>query len=339
MKNYIFVVLLMATTCIFAQENQTNNQKWKGSRPDGHAPIGVMGDHVHSKGEFMFSYRFMYMNMEDLKRGNDDVEVGNALVDYMVTPYKMPMKMHMLGAMHAPTNNLTLMAMIQVVSKEMDHVARMGKLFSTETSGLGDTKISGLYKIFDKNHTLLHADLGVSIPTGSIDEKDITPMSMGNEVVVPYSMQNGSGTFDIKGGFTFLWQIGDFSGGNQLEGIFRTGENDNGYKLGNRYSLNNWFALKANDLLSFSLRFKGEHIGKIDGANPDLNPMMVITADTVNSGGNIIDGSFGVNFYVPNGDLKNLRFGAEISHPLYQDLNGVQLKLKETFTVGVQYSH
>jgi hypothetical protein len=33
-------------------------------RADGHAPIGVMGNHRHKSGEFMVSYRFMYMDME-----------------------------------------------------------------------------------------------------------------------------------------------------------------------------------------------------------------------------------------------------------------------------------
>lgn len=35
--------------------------------------------------------------------------------------------------------------------------------------------------------------------------------------------------------------------------------------------------------------------------------------------------------------LKNLRFGFEFGYPLYQDLNGVQLKNKETLTLGLQY--
>ena len=38
------------------------------SRPDGHAPIGVMGDHIHREGEIMFSYRAMMMNMSGLRK-------------------------------------------------------------------------------------------------------------------------------------------------------------------------------------------------------------------------------------------------------------------------------
>ena len=37
-------------------------------RADGHAPIGVMGDHLHKRGEWMLSYRFMRMNMEGTHR-------------------------------------------------------------------------------------------------------------------------------------------------------------------------------------------------------------------------------------------------------------------------------
>ena len=31
---------------------------------DGRAPIGVMGEHRHKRGEAMLSYRFMHMDME-----------------------------------------------------------------------------------------------------------------------------------------------------------------------------------------------------------------------------------------------------------------------------------
>ena len=33
--------------------------EWTSSRPDGHAPIGVMGEHTHEQGEYMLAYRYM----------------------------------------------------------------------------------------------------------------------------------------------------------------------------------------------------------------------------------------------------------------------------------------
>lgn len=39
------------------------------TRADGHAPIGVMGDHLHKKGSYMLSYRFMRMSMAGNRDG------------------------------------------------------------------------------------------------------------------------------------------------------------------------------------------------------------------------------------------------------------------------------
>ncbi len=346
MKKYIYVILLMATTFVHAQQNN-NTSNWSGSRPDGHAPIEVMGDHTHGKGELMFSYRYMYMSMETLKRGDTNVSFDNALSEYIVTPTRMPMQMHMLGAMYAPSDRLTLMVMVNYISSSMDHITRMGQFFTTESSGLADTKIAGLYKFYDHNKQRLHAQIGISIPTGSIDKKAITPASRNAfnngmrstpDAILPYPMQVGSGTVDGEFALTYLKQWDVMSFGAQTRATVRFGENDREYTLGNRYQLDTWFAIKANQYMSFSTRLRGILIEEINGSNPVLNPMMVITADTNNSGGTLINSGFGINFYTPSGTLKNVRLGIEFGYPLYQDLNGVQLKNKETFTLGIQYS-
>ena len=329
----------MATVALCAQETtDTIIEKWSAGRPDGHSPISIMGDHMHSKGGWMFSYLYMSMNMEDIRQGKDDTSFDNALSNYMVTPTKMPMNMHMLGAMYAPSDRITVMVMFNYLNMKMDHITRMGGSFATETSGFGDIQISGLYKFFNKNKQTMHAQLGFSIPTGSITQSDVIPASAPNKVELPYPMQIGSGTFDTNLGLTYLCQGNLFSYGLQLKGTFRFGKNDRDYSYGNRYSLNNWVAIKAANWLSFSVRVEGLTIEKINGLDPSLNPMMVITADTNNSGGNFINSGIGLNTYIANGTLKNLRLGFEFGYPLYQDLNGIQLKNKETLTLGLQYS-
>lgn len=338
MKIYISAILMMATIAFYAQEINDESQKWSAGRPDGHAPISVMGDHMHGKGEWMVSYRYMYMNMGELKQGSDDASFDDALADYIVTPTSMPMNMHMLGAMFAPSDKITLMAMFNYLSMEMDHITRMGGTFTTESSDFGDIQLAILYKFFNKNQQTLHGQLGFSIPTGSVTESDVTPASTPNETELPYPMQVGSGTFDPNLALTYLGQNESISWGSQIRGVFRFGENDREYRYGNRYSLNNWFAIKANNWLSVSARLEGLIVGEIEGADPNLNPMMVITTDTNNSGGTFINSGVGVNTYISKGAFKNLRFGVEFGYPLYQDLNGIQLKIKETLTFGTQYS-
>ncbi|MBO6658950.1 MAG: hypothetical protein JJ934_18805, partial [Pseudomonadales bacterium] len=63
------------------------------TRPDDHAPIGVMGDHTHHKGEWMLSYRYMLMRMEDNRDGTKRLDESEVLIsgtgDYRVAPTDM----------------------------------------------------------------------------------------------------------------------------------------------------------------------------------------------------------------------------------------------------------
>ncbi len=339
MTKYITAILVMASIALCAQENMDENtEKWSAGRPDGHAPISIMGDHMHGQGEWMFSYRYMYMNMEELKQGSNDVSFDNALEEYIVTPTQMPMNMHMLGTMYAPSDRLTVMAMFHYLGMSMDHITRMGGTFTTKTNGLGDVTLSAMYKLWNKKEQVVHARVGVSLPTGSISEEDVTPASAPNNVELPYPMQIGSGTFDTQLAVTYLFQGPILSYGVQVSGTIRLGENNRNYTLGNRYALNQWVGLKLGDRFSLGATLKGVRVGEIDGADPNLNPMMVITADTNNSGGSILNGGLGFNCYLPTGGLKNLRFGFEFGYPLYQDLTGFQLKNQETLTIGLQYA-
>ena len=99
---------------------------------DSHAPIGVMGDHMHDAGEWMVSYRYMNMEMEGNRNGTDRVS-PEAIVsgsanpfappaNLRVVPTEMTMEMHMLGAMYAPSDDVTLMAMLPYLENDMRHV-------------------------------------------------------------------------------------------------------------------------------------------------------------------------------------------------------------------------
>ena len=286
----------------------------------------------------MFSYRYMTMDMRHLRQGNNDASISDAHQNYMVAPLDMTMRMQMLGLMYAPSNKLTLSVMANYLEIDMNLQMRNTNKFATNTNGLGDVSINALYSLFNKNRHAMHAQLGVTIPTGSIEEKNVIPVSMGNAVQLPYPMQTGTGSFGTKLGLTYLGQCDKFSWGHQLTGMININDNDQDYKFGNRYSFNNWIAANAGDNISISLRLQGLLVDKISGASNALNPMMVTTADTANSGGTFINSGFGLNYLVAKGGLKGLRFATEISMPLYQDLNGIQLKQNYNLTLGAQYA-
>ena len=330
-------VLLATTSLTFAQ--------WSSGRPDGHASINVMGDHIHKKGEIMFSYRFMWMNMDGNGDGTDKVSNSSLLRpnggDYMVAPETMPMQMHMLGAMYAVSDDLTLMLMLPYQSSEMDHITANGGAFTTESSGLGDIKLSGMYNVYAGGRSRSHIQLGVSFPTGSIEEKDVNPMSNGNEVTLPYPMQIGSGTFDLLPAITYLAQTDDFSFGSQLKGVIRLGENDQDYTFGNRLGFTNWLGYKLSDVFSPQLSLTFSTWGDISGESPDLAMAnandVVHTVDPDLKAGSRLDLGIGLNIQAP-GDLSNLRFGAIYEIPVYQNLDGPQMWTAGIFTVGLQYA-
>ncbi len=322
---------------LIADRNHNSNpNKWSAARPDGHAPIGVMGDHTHHKGEFMFSYRYMFMDMDGNRDGTDSLSDREVLEDFMVTPVDMTMQMHMVGAMYAVSDDVTLMAMVPYVSKEMEHLTRMGTRFTTNSEGFGDIKTTALYTIFNKDKQRVHLNLGVSFPTGSINEKDDTPA--GENQILPYPMQIGSGTFDLLPGITYLSQSDKGSWGAQALTTLRLGKNDNGYRLGNQYQLSGWIARNWTDWLSTSLRLTGATWENIDGADDRLNPMMIPTADPDRRGGTQVNLGFGVNLYAPEGNLKGSRLAMEFELPIYRSLDGPQLETDWQLTLGLQSS-
>ncbi|MEO1428239.1 MAG: transporter [Cyanobacteria bacterium J06633_8] len=316
--------------------DNSDPDKWSSSRPDGHAPIGVMGDHAHKKGEFMASYRYMFMNMDGNRDGTNSISDSEVLQDFMVTPVDMTMEMHMFGAMYGVSDNLTVMAMVPFVSKEMEHLTRMGTRFTTNSEGIGDIKTTALYTIFDKDKQRIHLNIGASFPTGSINERDDTPA--GEDQILPYPMQIGSGTFDLLPGITYLGQSGKGSWGAQALTTLRLGKNDNGYRLGNKYQLSGWIARNWTDWLSTSLRLTGKTWGDIDGADDRLNPMMIPTADPDLRSGTQINLGFGVNLYAPEGNLKGSRLAMEFELPILRDLDGPQLETDWQLTLGLQSS-
>ena len=309
------------------------------NRPDAHAPIGVMGDHLHPKGGLMVSLKYMNMSMDGNKAGTEKVNDDTIFENFMVAPQEMTMEMYMLGVMYAPSDKLTLMLMQSLVTKKMDLTARMMmngmtmlRDFSTASSGFGDLKLSALYGLFANKRSSLHLNGTLNLPIGSIEERDDTPMM--ENAKLPYSMQLGSGTFDISLGATFKQTFQNVSWGIQQLNTIRTGENDEGYRFGNQYSLNIWGAYVLSRNISISTRFFGISEKRIKGADPELNPMMITTADTDNYGSDRIKSFLGVNVTFP----KDLRIGAEAGFPIYERYNGIQMDEGLSFTLGLKYN-
>lgn len=335
---------------------QADHQDGETIEADRHAPMGVMGDHLHDKGEWMVSYRFMSMGMEDNLLGSTAIDPDTIVTTIpnrffgmpgqpptlRIVPTRMDMDMHMFGVMYAPSDRVTLMAMVNYRENTMEHITYRGGMgtdvlgtFTTETSGLGDTPLTALVGLLDRPDLKLHAILGVSAPTGDTDETDdiLTPMGMRPTVRVPYPMQLGSGSWDPIVGLSHSGWAGNFGWGAQWRSTFRVADNDDDYRLGDEHRLTGWGSYALSPLASLSLRLEYVDRGNVEGQDPRImGPVQ--TADPDRLGGERLDLGVGVNFAFQGG----WRLGLEYLTPLDQDLDGPQLETDWQFVAGLQYS-
>lgn len=292
--------------------------------------------HVHEKGEWMVGYSTMRMGMSGNRDGTARMSPADLFGQgFMVAPTSMDMEMHMVGLMYAPVDRWTLMLMLPYRRLSMDHITGMGTRFTTRSEGLGDISLTALYSLLHRGGRRLVLNVGVTVPTGSIDEVDNTPMG---RVRLPYPMQIGSGTYDLQPGLTYLDQREHWSWGAHGTATVRAGENDNDYRLGNRVELTAWGARRFTPWLSSSVRLAAGTWHDIHGADPLLMPAMVPTADPGLRGGRRLDLLLGVNFFATSGRLEGNRLAVEAGVPVYQDLDGPQLETDWRLSTSWQWT-
>ena len=321
------------------------------------APISIMGDHLHPKGEWMVSYRFMRMAMDGNRIGTDSVsaeEIATTVANRFsgvagqpptlrVVPTEMRMDMHMFGAMYGVTDWLTLMGMAMYKDNEMDHTTFQGGAgttvlgtFETESKGWGDTVLSGLVRGYKNDTHGIHFNVGLSIPTGSIKEEDtvLAPNGMTPRLRLPYAMQLGTGTYDFHPGVTYTGHQDAWSWGAQYKAEIRLeDENDQGYAWGDKHGVSAWGGYQWNDNVSSSLRLSASTQDDISGIDPNI-VAPVQTADPENYGGEIVEAALGLNLRGTEGWTLGHEIGFEVSLPLYQDLNGPQMERDYSVTLG-----
>ncbi len=333
-------------------EKLTTGNFYTNDKPNAHAPIGMMGDHTHEAGEVMFSYRLMHMFMEGNRYGtnritNEEVMTPGAVPSgYLVAPESMRMWMHMFGFMYGLNDTVTLMLMVPYLNNSMNHATRMGGKFTTRSEGFGDIRFGSLWRLWAVEAPSIgahrfHFNLSMSVPTGSIEPTDRTPM--GPKTRLPYPMHLGSGTVDFYPGITYGGAMGRASWGLQAIGTLRAGRNSNDFSKGDAYVVNVHGAYEViPDTLSGSVRLSWNHWDDYDGMDPNIrtnhpmNQMRIVqTAFPDLLGGQRLDVLFGINALMPDFMGLENRLAVEGGVPIYQYLDG-QLETDSIVTFGWQ---
>ena len=326
----LFIAVLLSARSVQAQHEHHHEQcesENKTVHTSHHiaSPAGIMGDHVHSKGSWMFSYMYMGMQMDGLYDGRSELNSTQLNRNYEMTPDNMFMQMHMIGAMYAVSNRVTLMAMVPLLQKEMGHfhTGHQHHQSSMNSAGLGDIKLSAITPLYRKNGNNLILNGGFTLPTGSIDVASTGHMGM--ESRMGYGMQLGSGTTDLHGLISYSGQSGSWGFGSQLGGLVRLGNNSEQYRHGNAAEYSLWVGRRIATPVTATIRLHTSWQDHIHGEDSNINPAMIATADPYCYGGFRSRAMGGLSLRLASFLPVNGTFGFEAGLPLYQDLNGPQM--------------
>ncbi|WAJ71123.1 hypothetical protein [Catenovulum adriaticum] len=354
MRSAYFYVSTLSSLILFSTVTQANPNHGQDVNPASHAPAGVMAEHTHKAGEIMIGYRFMQQNYDQLYQGSEKITHQQLTqAGYSMAPTSMTMKMHMLDFMYALNDKVTLMLMPQYMSMDMDmtmldsgsmqhdmgdmnHMDDMHDMHTSHqhgTSGWTDTQVSALVNLYQNQHHQVITNLGISLPTGSVDEKN----SSGQ--FTHYGMQLGSGTYDFVPSVTYTGHLNALSWGAQLgANIKLEDENDSGFSFGDKYHVTGWLAYQVLQPLSISARLSYQTQEDIKGHYNGPHGHSAPSDIQANYGGQFSDLGLGFNYAQQTGPLKGVRLGLEWQTRVAQDYNGYQLGLDDGLNASLTYA-
>lgn len=291
-----------------------------------------------------FSYQYRYKELEGFMNGtkrlsNSEVlrprpEDGQTMLDvttgdnFPVLPTRIIQKAHVFSLKTGLTENLSLGLAVPYIHQSTEHESIVPDFdeFTIDSSGLGDIALNMTNSYEFENNSKMKLAFGLSLPTGSIDETGDTPRNgVGTLEQLPYTMQLGSGTFDLPLQLAFSNSL---YWGTALGAKVRLGKNDRDYRLGNKYTLSTWFQRPLSTHLTPYASLSYEYETRIKGQDSSLlvaNPLNPYPANITNPnlyGGQRIRTTLGLNITDILGTPTSMSF--EVGAPIYQDLNGPQ---------------
>ena len=228
-------------------------------------------------------------------------------------------------------------ASMPYITQSTDHISIVPDYdhFTIDSDGSGAAVLSVSHRLIATSEDIWWFTAGVSLPTGSIDEKGDTPRDVGNQQL-PYTMQLGSGTYDFPVEFSYQ-SMGKHDFSLSMSAMIRTGKNDRDYRLGNSYSLSGTYRFNATANIKPFLGLAYQYRSAIHGQDDEITlagafPYPASITNPRLYGGKKVSAEMGVRWKFSETYALSVSF----SKPIYQNLNGPQPK--ENFQSGITLS-
>jgi len=294
----------------------------------GRVPVPLSNAMLMAPGEWMMTVRVERRRYVGTLDGHKSVGTGAIFGQgFTMAPRDMDMTMTMVEGMVGLDEDNTFMAMLPYVQNKMGMVMDDGMEFDMRASGLGDLQAGVTHRTWQDEDQRVVVYAGLSVPTGSVDEKDSMPGFPGG--TVDYIMEPGTGTFDLRPAVTWLADAGLWNFGAQFQWVHALGDNSEDWHWGDREDFSVWTVRETGEDSSASLRLTARRWGNVHGSDDDLDPTMSPTQDPGLQGGRRVETALGFR----TGD-----FVAEVGVPISENLDGPQLSENWFATIGWQFS-
>jgi len=284
-----------------------------------------------------FGYRYVHAQFGGYRDGTSPVANADLLgppnnVTYPILQTRIVQDVHLFQAGYNVRRRLSINVVVPYVRQSTNHISVVPgfSAFTIVSEGVGDVSLTMTGIGYQTARSSLNIHGGISLPTGSIAAKGPTPAGPGSQL--PYTMQLGSGTWDVPIGVTYRRDTNGAAGLGPLTyrlsatGKIRTGENSRGYRLGHRLVLDGSMSMQPLSWLSPSVGASSEIWGNITGH--DINfPGPIFPTPVTNPdlfGGQRVSATFALTFSSRASDVGRHSVGLDVSVPVYQNLRGPQ---------------
>jgi hypothetical protein len=311
---------------------------WDWTRPDAMAPAGVSHSRPVAEGQWRLSYTLEIQEFGGLRDGRDDLANGALFSSgFSTLPSEATFQTRSLNVQHGLGDGWSVFGTLPLIDREMVNLTGMGaSSFTSRSSGIGDVSLGAAYELIVCNGRLLRLNLGMSLPTGSVDERDTD--ENGASFLLPYAMQRGTGTHDLLPGVTMIFQEPSWSWGVQAQARVHMGTNSEGWSWGPSMETSAWASRGWTESVSTSLRLMGDFSSDLHGDADDASPFRNPLEATGAQGGDRLDIAGGVQWLLDDRPGVSNLLSLELALPVDEWVKGPQLSTDWRLVLGWQWS-
>lgn len=298
-------------------------------------------DDIHGQSQpgstWNFAYNFKMVEFDGYLDGDNNQSREQVLFqgggqlrtdkNFPVLPTIITQQVHVFSVGYQLSDDWRMHLSIPYLTQNTEHISIIENYanFAIDTSGVGDLVLSASHQLIATSENTWWFTAGLSLPTGSIDEQGDTPRAPGDQQL-PYTMQLGSGTYDIPLEFSYQ-SLGRHDFSLAMSAVIRVGQNERNYRLGNSYSLGGRYKMSLSPSVQSFIGMELLHSQSIRGRDGELmvDPPFPYPASITNPklyGGDKISAKLGVIWQF----RPKYKLNVEFAKPLYQNLNGPQPK-------------